>query len=83
MADINSLLQKAYTLKAEIRTLERNIEAGKQFQGNDMCEALLAMSESLLCDKTKKLSEILDEIKRCSAEGGSREKQLQAPLENP
>ncbi len=83
MANIDSLLQKANTLKSEISELERNIEAGKQFRGNDMCEALMEMPESLLHDKTNKLSEILTEIESLSAtEGGSCEKQLQAQVKN-
>ena len=34
--EYNSLLQKANTLKDEIVTLENHIEAGRQFQGEDM-----------------------------------------------
>lgn len=55
----NGLLQKANTLKDEIVKLENHIEAGRQFQGEDMYEVLMGTTESILEKKRQELSTII------------------------
>ena len=58
----NTLLQKANTLKDEITELENHIEAGKQFQGEDMYEMLMGMTEAILEKKHKELSTVISQL---------------------
>lgn len=63
----NGLLQKANTLKDEIVTLENHIEAGRQFQGEDMYEVLMGTTESILEKKRQELSTIISKLKEMKA----------------
>ena len=56
------LLKKANKLREEIEKLEKHIEAGRQFQGEDMYEALIGMTEHILIQKQKEFSKIISQL---------------------
>lgn len=58
-----ALLERGRTLNAEIIELENHIKAGKQFQGEDMYEMLMEMTEEILRRKRRELDEIISQLK--------------------
>ncbi|MCM1059821.1 MAG: hypothetical protein NC452_05965 [Eubacterium sp.] len=58
----HTLLQKANAVKDEIAKLENHIEAGKQFQGEDMYEILMGTTEAILKKKQQELSAIISQL---------------------
>ncbi|MBD5081856.1 MAG: hypothetical protein HDT44_08870 [Ruminococcaceae bacterium] len=58
------LLKRANNLRDEIEKLEDHIEAGRQFEGEDMYEALIGMTEHILIQKQKEFSKIISQLEK-------------------
>lgn len=66
--EYKALLEKGRTLNTEIIELENHIKAGEKFQGEDMYEMLMGMTEEILRQKQQELDEIVSKLKEIETE---------------
>lgn len=57
-----ALIEKGRTLNTEIIELENHIKAGEQFQGEDMYEMLMGMTEEILRRKQRELDKVISQL---------------------